>query len=1091
MSAPEDTLDPEAGGTRPVETEAKTIDAPSQPGPPVGQVFRTGELVAQRYRILRFIAMGGMGEVYEAKDLELGETVALKTLGHRLGWDANLIDRFKREIQLARKVTHPNVARIYDLGYHRTSVPSREISFLTMEMLEGETLSERLRTKGRMTSREALPIIEQIAAGLGAAHSAGVVHRDFKPSNVILVDTPGRPGEVRAVITDFGIARGYESGSGAGAQITDTGVALGTPEYMAPEQLTGDSLSPATDIYALGIVLYQLVTGVLPFSGQTPLSVMSRRLTESPLSPRNHVRDIDPAWEATILRCMAREPADRFATTGEVLRALKSQARARPRRRQVRSKYLVAAAALVAAALLLFLIPRLAFKWAPKAVEPPRARTALTKPRRSLAVTGFRNLSGRPDAAWLSTALAEMLTTEIASFGGIRVLSGDIVARARTDLSLPEGASLERASLLRLRDYLGADLIVLGSYIALGPQQGSKLRLDIQIQDAQLGDVIGAATETGTESDLFDLVARCGARLRTELGAPASAQAQARPLSSSLPSDPEIVRLYSEGLIKLRQLDALGARPLLEKAVAAKPSFALAQSALAACWSALGYEEKAASASKRALDASKELPFEERMLIEGRYYESVRDWEKAVASYRALFEMSPDSLEYGLRLAGAETSAGKAAEALKTLGGLRLLAPPSGDDPRIDMAEAQAFNVLGDYAREKAAAEKAERAGMERGARLLVASAQLEMSADYGYLGDLQKAVDTAEQAHRSYSELGDRAGAGEALLNLARGLWLQGRFAEALKNADRSLALFREIGNQSRTGWVLNLSGITRHYQGDLRGGGEQLDRALACFRDAADKTGITAALVNKARVLMDWGELKAARAVQEQAVAMVDQTMNRNHSGHSKFILGELLFWEGDLERSRSCFEAAVEIWKQVGRKSAIAESYLSLAEISLNQGRAQEAEKLALDGLRMFEQVGILFRQAWACDILARCMIASKRIEDARRYLARGQQISANQEHFLSRIGIERTEATLQALSGDTRGAISLLESALAEARRRQFAAVELEIQLALAQAEMMAGRGTEARSRRAALAVSATARGYGLIARMANEAAKGGS
>jgi eukaryotic-like serine/threonine-protein kinase len=217
--------------------------------------FSTGELVADRYRIVRFIGQGGMGEVYEADDLELRLRLALKTVRPEIARDQQAIERFKREIRIARKVTHPNVCRIFDLGHHRRAPSGHEIIFLTMELLLGETLAERVRRTGRMSTAEALPLAGQITAGLAAAHAAGIVHRDLKADNIILVLSQEGQQTPRARVTDFGLAYA----GAAPDRITDLSTAIegvaGTPAYMAPEQVEGGKVTAASDIYSLGIVL--------------------------------------------------------------------------------------------------------------------------------------------------------------------------------------------------------------------------------------------------------------------------------------------------------------------------------------------------------------------------------------------------------------------------------------------------------------------------------------------------------------------------------------------------------------------------------------------------------------------------------------------------------------------------------------------------------------------------------------------------------------------------------------------------------------------------------------------------------------------
>ncbi|HUO85357.1 MAG TPA: serine/threonine-protein kinase, partial [Thermoanaerobaculia bacterium] len=236
-------------------------------------LFADGEIVGERYRIIRFIGRGGMGEVYQTEDLDLDVEVALKTVRPEIAEHEKALERFRREIQLARKVTHPNVCRIFDVGRHLVTTDKEEpfeILFLTMELLRGETLAEHLRSEGPIPSGSALPILTQLASGLAAAHAAGIVHRDFKSSNVVLVRPEG--GEVRAVITDFGLARGIHPEDTLTSSLSVSSQPVGTPTYMAPEQVAGREVTTATDIYAFGVVMYEMLTGVPPFVGDSPLS---------------------------------------------------------------------------------------------------------------------------------------------------------------------------------------------------------------------------------------------------------------------------------------------------------------------------------------------------------------------------------------------------------------------------------------------------------------------------------------------------------------------------------------------------------------------------------------------------------------------------------------------------------------------------------------------------------------------------------------------------------------------------------------------------------------------------------------------------
>lgn len=295
---------------------------------PCPPTLEPDQVVAGRFRVVGLLARGGMGEVYEVVDQELGSRVALKTLRPDLADDPLALERFRREVQLARQVTHRNVCRLFDLVHHHDVDEAgrpRTVLGLTMELLEGETLGERLARHGPMAPEQALPIIRQMIAALATAHRVGVVHRDFKSGNVILIppEPTGAPG--RVVVTDFGLA--YQvAGPGSGSPpLTAANMVVGTADYMAPEQAQGREATPASDIYALGVVIYEMVTGQRPHEAATPIATLLRRLREPPPSARERRPDLELRWDAVIRRCLTVDPGERFASAGEVLAALEGR----------------------------------------------------------------------------------------------------------------------------------------------------------------------------------------------------------------------------------------------------------------------------------------------------------------------------------------------------------------------------------------------------------------------------------------------------------------------------------------------------------------------------------------------------------------------------------------------------------------------------------------------------------------------------------------------------------------------------------------------------------------------------------------------
>ncbi len=289
-------------------------------------VLSSGTLISGRFEVLGFIGQGGMGQVYRVQDLELKERVALKTIRPEISSDPTILSRFRREVQLTRRVTHPNVCRTFDIERHTSAVGDgveKDFIFLTMELLEGETLAEFLRRRGRLTAAEALPLVLQMVEALSAAHGVGVVHRDFKPSNVVLV--PSNTG-LRLVVTDFGLAHAVTpDGEMSVEQMANSSRGLmGTLVYMAPEQLELGESTTASDTYALGLVMYEMVTGHRPFEDPIPFAEAVKRIKHTAPSPRLLVPDLDVVWESVISRCLAMGSGERFESTRGVIESLTS-----------------------------------------------------------------------------------------------------------------------------------------------------------------------------------------------------------------------------------------------------------------------------------------------------------------------------------------------------------------------------------------------------------------------------------------------------------------------------------------------------------------------------------------------------------------------------------------------------------------------------------------------------------------------------------------------------------------------------------------------------------------------------------------------
>lgn len=1045
-----------------VDPDAPTLaDAfPAGDGP--GTRFAPGAVVGGRYRVTRVLGQGGMGTVHEAEDLELRTRVALKTLRPGLARQPEAVERIRSETLLARRVSHPNVCRVFDLGRHGDAV------FITMELLEGETLAQRIARSGPLSPGEALLLAEQVAAGLAASHEAGVVHADFKPGNVVLCE-PGGTGRPRAVVTDFGVARAAEApGESTG------GTVVGTPEYMAPEQVTGGTVGPAADVYAFGLVLHEALTGRLAFGGTSPLAAATSRLEQPPSRPSDHVPGLDPAWDRVVLRCLERDPARRFASPLEAIRELHAGPPTGPASGR---RALAVALGLLAAVVVGSVIwPR-----RPPAEAPTRPAPRI---RTSVAVVGFRGLSPRAEAAWLSTALVEMLTTELAAGEALRLVPAETVARIRAETP---GDDLGAPVLTRLRRQTGAGYAVSGTYALLPGPSGASVRLDLKLQETGTGETRAAVVETGTEAELFALVARAGSRLRAALHVGPPAPEVGRSARAGLPGDPEAARLYATGLERLRLFDAQGARAHLEKAVAAEPGRALVHVALSRAWESLGYDGRAEDEARLALDLSRELTREARLLIEAHHHEVRHEWEQAARLYADLISLFPDDLEHGLALARAQTRQ-RPERALATVARLRQLPEPLRSDPRLDLAEAVALGNAGRHREEREAARRAAEAAAAQGATAIVARArQTEGWALYN-LEEGAAAVEALAEARTLHAAGGDRVTAAwvanlETYVRVREGTLPAG---EALRAYRASLATFRATGDRRGVGVALNYLAEAHLDAGRLGDARRAFEESLAVRREVRDVRGEAVVLRNLAALARREGHLGDARRLGEASLAADRLVDDVGAAAETLTELGTLAAELGDLPQARARLQEARAVRAGLGNRAQEAAVRAALALVDLDEGRAAEAERAArqavADGAGAGAETSARLRLALAAALLelGRAREAREAVEPS---LAAGSPLD---RELLARLLLSAARA--EVLLGNPGEARRLLERSGTEARALGSVPLALEVDLERGRAQVAdpvtATRGREVLR---ALARRAETLGFASVARRAAAAA----
>ena len=1022
-----------------------------------------------------------MGEVYEAEDLELRQTVALKTVHPREARHEVAVERFKREIHLARNVTHANVCRIYDVGYH-TWLDGESVIFLTMELLEGETLSQLLKRRGAIEPAEALPMVLQMIDALSAAHAAGVVHRDFKSENVFLVPSGD---EIRVVVTDFGVARGVEYDEFA-ARVTVADAAVGTPAYMAPEQIEGAAITPSIDQYALGVVMFELVTGRLPFAGDTPLATAVKRLTQAAPSPEESVPGLDPLWVRLIRRCIARYPEDRFASIRDARQEL-LQSGPLPDERTAGTGLSLPAATVAAKPpasprrrlqlwLLLALSVALLVALAQAVV---RVRSSLESPlgepgeiRRAVAVVPFRNLAQRAEFDWLSVALAEMVASELRAGEGLRTVSGDDVARARVDLELGHSDELSPEKLTRLKSRLGTDYVVAGSFTVLGTAPSANVRLAVRVEDTWKRETVGEAVESGGEQQLFDLVTRVGVRLRELLGG-VERRAGARG-GDATPRNPRAARLYSEGLLKLRTFEPQAALELLEQAKAAEPTNPMIRAALASSWSALGFELRAEKEADEALALGRELPPEERFVVDALAAELRRDWPRAVEIYGKLWTAFPDNLEYGLKLGRAQLEGGRSDLALATFASLRELPEPDRDNPQIDLAEAAAALAASDFQRQQEAAARAAVKAREMEAPLLVAEARVREAEALRRLGKPAEAETAATEARSLYAAAGDRVGEASALTISAGALFDRGELALAQAANQEALRSYREAGDRDGVARTLNGLAVLARHLGELASARELYSEALAVLAEIDDRRGTAYTKSNLAAVSSEEGRFAAARDEVAAALSVLRELGDKSGTADALLNLGAIERQLGNLDRASGHLEEALRLKQELALKSGEAAVLTALGAVALDRGALAEAAG-------QLKQAALLAAEtdsrAVAANILAaqgELAIEAAEIEVARERLqaAFALRTELGRKGKIDESRAARVRLALE--SGEPRTALDEVEKLLADSPSHR--APEFATQLELARGRALAGlgRASEARSaiERARLASAAS-------------------
>jgi eukaryotic-like serine/threonine-protein kinase len=1048
---------------RNISADAPTmVGGATTPRPGSGQIniyagapiLETGSVLGGRYQILNILGVGGMGAVYQALDIELNRTIALKVIRPDLAGNQAIIDRFKQELILATQVTHKNVVRIYDLG------EAEGMKFITMEFVEGQDLRSLIHERTKLSPDEAVEVLRQVCRALEAAHTVGVIHRDLKPQNIM------RDNNGRVVVMDFGLARTL-----GGDGMTQSGALVGTMEYMSPEQALAQELDQRSDIFSLGVIFYELLSGAIPFRADSALASLIKRTQERVVPVSDLDATIPAPISAIVSRCLERDVAVRYQSAADLLADLDAWQSKRPlsqapsaaqiglekEPRQIRPWLFVGSGVL---ALVLALAVGAFLVFRPSGAPGTKLGTTSATPALTLTVVPLHNASGDPKLDWLGAYVADALSTDIGQSSRLHTLPSDRVHQVLADLQLTPGEATDPNTLSHIFQLTGTDIAVSGQYVRLG----GLIQITATVQNIKNDRTTTITANAANEQALPAAIDSLADQVRKSLSF-SSNQVDELRAQSFKPSSQSIdaLRAYDQGIGFMRVGKNIDAAQSFQSAVNADPQFALAYSALSQTQAALGHEADAQQSSQRAtqLAGSEGLPQLEKMLIDASRAAILKDTKKAIGLYESVAQAMPGNIDvqYALSSLYSDTGAYDKARAI--------VAKILETDSKSVLALWRSGVVELQSGHFQAALEplsKAEYLTNSSGNQEHHAVVLLAVGIAYQFLQKNEEALRYFGDSITISQKLGQKRAVAAALVATAQVQAAMGKPDGGLDNLKKAVTLFQTIGSTKEAGDTLIDMAAIYQNRGDNDQALKLYRDALQIERDATDRDREAQCLDNIGYLNLTKGDTESAFTYFQQGLQLGEKIGSPQRIADPLQGLGEAYTMTGQFDEALASLQRALDTWRGDGNAFGIAATQRQMGVIYGYQARFGAAVDSIQQSVKGFQALGDKSSiPALALQNLAEALARAGRGDEAAPYLDQAEALaqSLQDQSLMAKVLGTRGEIALD--RGDPSAAAPSFQLALQSATRGSERDALVEAKLNLGRLAIAQGHGSDAVNR----------------------------